>query len=496
MIDLSDIFGELDAVPSACVRLRNRIVSSAGATPTVDTVLELNFDGVGSSIDQTITLSGVALGAGDLPALLAEGSLILGGPRYLTSVELAADATSFPALPVPHEIEIRRAGPTDQVPIEVPLVFGGSLSIDADYRVDGLTPSGSELAAAFAASETSRKFSITPLTPQAAGGTITIDVASDPDLVAGAAGSLTLTLTEPARVQIATRSHAFRENTVAGVVTIVRSGALDEPLTLGLALGGSAVEGVDYAALPDSVTIPAGPSATELLLVPQPVGTGSNEFRVIEVGLIPQPESLILTDPGKTDVVIFNEPGDAGGESFAEWKQREFPGDNDPSLGQRDPDGDGITNVWEYIHGTDPRIPNPNSDVAPRIRVVDGHLEIELLSLADLTDVQVVLEGTTDLGSWSAGMANDLPALFVEAADAPSGTIPPDPSGERAAGGRGSSAEPRIPVPRLRTIDHISLMPLSPSIHPIVPVIWEYPPRRLVRVSPWRIAPGQRKVWA
>jgi Trypsin len=53
-----------------------------------------------------------------------------------------------------------------------------------------------------------------------------------------------------------------------GTVTITRDGATTLPLTLGLSIGGSATNGVDYAAVGSSVTIPAGQNSVTLPVSP------------------------------------------------------------------------------------------------------------------------------------------------------------------------------------------------------------------------------------
>ena len=49
-----------------------------------------------------------------------------------------------------------------------------------------------------------------------------------------------------------------------GLFALTRFGAVDNPLTILFAVSGSAVSGIDYVPLPDSVTIPAGQSFVNL----------------------------------------------------------------------------------------------------------------------------------------------------------------------------------------------------------------------------------------
>jgi hypothetical protein len=53
-----------------------------------------------------------------------------------------------------------------------------------------------------------------------------------------------------------------------GIILISRSGSTRQPLEVGYALGGSAMHGIDYAALSGSVTIPAGSASAAVTVVP------------------------------------------------------------------------------------------------------------------------------------------------------------------------------------------------------------------------------------
>jgi hypothetical protein len=49
---------------------------------------------------------------------------------------------------------------------------------------------------------------------------------------------------------------------------VFRFGATNNPLTVGYGIGGSASNGVDYIALPGTVTIPAGQRRADIIIVP------------------------------------------------------------------------------------------------------------------------------------------------------------------------------------------------------------------------------------
>ncbi|MGI9242647.1 MAG: type I secretion C-terminal target domain-containing protein, partial [Verrucomicrobiales bacterium] len=163
VIDLSDIFGGQEGDPAAYVYLRSEIELSAHEQPVVNTVLELNYDGDGEGVDQTVTLAGVALSNTGLVKLLASGSLVLGGPLYQTTVMLAAEETSFPAVPAPHEVMVSRSGEMDSEALEVPLTFGGTADIEVDFVVEGVGGEGPVRTVEFSPGETMKRFSVTPV---------------------------------------------------------------------------------------------------------------------------------------------------------------------------------------------------------------------------------------------------------------------------------------------------------------------------------------------
>lgn len=74
--------------------------------------------------------------------------------------------------------------------------------------------------------------------------------------------------------------------TNTGLFVISRAVASDSDLVINLAIGGSAVSGVDYAALPLTVTIPAGSNSVSFLVQPTGDTLAANPSTVV-VSLVP-----------------------------------------------------------------------------------------------------------------------------------------------------------------------------------------------------------------
>jgi hypothetical protein len=78
VIDLTGIFAGKGGLLSRYVRVRTVVTRGAGNVPRTDSILELNHDGAGAEVDQSIVLRGLAIGGADLARLAARGNLQLG----------------------------------------------------------------------------------------------------------------------------------------------------------------------------------------------------------------------------------------------------------------------------------------------------------------------------------------------------------------------------------------------------------------------------------
>jgi hypothetical protein len=143
---------------------------------------------------------------------------------------------------------------------------------NANYRVDSGPPY------AFAGNSGTDYFAWTPTV-----GTHTIKAtpyaASGATGASGAAYSVTFKVvngvTTPSVTIVATDANAKEPTVDTGTFTISRTGSTTNPLTVNLSLSGVATEGLDYEALPRTVTIPAG--STWALLTVRPIDDGIAE---------------------------------------------------------------------------------------------------------------------------------------------------------------------------------------------------------------------------
>jgi hypothetical protein len=102
---------------------------------------------------------------------------------------------------------------------------------------------------------------------------------------------------------------------------------------------------------------------------------------------------------GQTSVLWVTDGGVEAALSFADWRNRYFPGNATVGLETADGDGDGNPNLMEYIAGSDPTRKDATAPALSIHRVAAG-FELRWTSIRALTDVQIGLEECASLGQW------------------------------------------------------------------------------------------------
>ena len=179
----------------------------------------------------------------------------------------------------------------------------------------------------------------------------------------------------------------------AGQVTITRTGDTTLPLLVPLTIGGTAVPGAHYQALPASVTIGAGSATATVAVTPvsDALAEGDRTVTVAVAG-----DFGLAGDPAQTAVVtIQDKPFDAW--RFARFSTAELS-DSSISGETADPDHDGIPNLIEYALGLNPKSPD---HLPVTLADVGGYLAITSPKSASATDVTWSAETSGDLKSWS-----------------------------------------------------------------------------------------------
>ncbi len=186
----------------------------------------------------------------------------------------------------------------------------------------------------------------------------------------------------------------FGTNT-ARFTVVCPNGTNSAPLTVNYSVGGTATPGVDYAALPGSVTIPAGVLATNFLISPLGDNLTTNQVTVT-INLVPS-ANYVLTNLASATAVILDRP-------INDWLRANFTTAQlaDPTISgdSADPANDGLPNLMKYALGLNPNMAEAN----PFIPVVtNGIFTVSYpLSIAAV-DVALTPEWSTNLVTWLPG---------------------------------------------------------------------------------------------
>ncbi len=203
----------------------------------------------------------------------------------------------------------------------------------------------------------------------------------------------TITITAP----VATASETGPTN---GLFSVARTGDTNFPVTVTYQIGGTAANGVDYLALGSSVVLPAGNTASNVVIVP------------ILDNLAEGPETVVLTLQSNATAYAIGSPGSATviikDTRVDDWRfNKFFTYANDQLVGglTATPAGDGIPNLLKYALNLDP-LTVATGDL-PGGTVTNGFLTLTYTKSKAATDVTCVVEVTDALtGIWSSAAAD------------------------------------------------------------------------------------------
>ena len=175
--------------------------------------------------------------------------------------------------------------------------------------------------------------------------------------------------------------------TNTGRFSLVRSGDATNALVVNFTVGGSAVPGADYAALPGSITLPVGVAATNIPVTPLGSGLSANQLTVTLN--LSAAANYLLTSVSNATVTIQDRPLNI-------W-YRANPGIGGDTV---DAEGDRLPNLVEYALGLLPTAPDTNP-FSPT--VTNDHFQITFQKSKAATDVTLTPEWSPDLLNWFSG---------------------------------------------------------------------------------------------
>ncbi len=369
-------------------------VAAAGS----NTLLKLNFAGAGAGYtNMVLTLAGIQLTTADLYALADNGQLLTGDkglPARLSIVATQPNASENG--PVNGEFEITRSGST-VVNLTVNLHLTGSAANGADYEFINpqiTIPAGARSATVRIApyvdalTELSEvvDLGLLPGTGYELGATTTARVTIE-DL----APQISLEAMEP---------YAVKTSQSPGLFLVSRSGVLDRSVLVRLQIGGTAVNGVDYARINSYVNLPAGQTATIIEINPIQLALFPDGAKTVSVSVKPD-AAYRLNPPTSARVMIVEEM-----LTLAQWRAQHFPAylGSLSAFAADDPGKQGISNLERYAYGLDPD--HPDRAHLPKAVIRDGYLTLDVWRRPEATDVEFVVEVSSDLDSWNSTPAS------------------------------------------------------------------------------------------
>ena len=196
----------------------------------------------------------------------------------------------------------------------------------------------------------------------------------------------------------ATTPEASESGLVAGVFTVTRSGSLGSALTVPYSVRGNAGAGIDYAGLAGSVTIPANQVSAIITVTPLADSLTEGD----ETVTVTLASGLAATfASANATVTVHDQPIEA-------WRFGHFtvPELGNPAISGdlADGDGDGIPNLVEYALNLNPKAVDVNALPTAYVNA-GGFPTLSYNTAANATDIDYIVEISTDLVTWNAGPA-------------------------------------------------------------------------------------------
>jgi hypothetical protein len=186
--------------------------------------------------------------------------------------------------------------------------------------------------------------------------TLLVTLLADTGYTVGAPSTATVRIADDDPiVTVAATDSAAGEPSDPGMFTFTRSGATDALLPVNFAVSGTATSGEDYNSIETSVTIPAGSSSISIAVMPIDDALSEEDETVIVT--LAASANYSIGSPGSATLTIADgqTPTDTDHDGMPDsWESSFGLNPNDPYDAVGDADGDGQSNLQEYITGTDP----------------------------------------------------------------------------------------------------------------------------------------------
>ena len=370
---------------------------SLAATGT-NSRLTIRTTGVSSDPEpMSILVEGPELAQMGLFDAVENGSVLVGTKVLSPRVQLVVvTGQASENGPVAAKLEITRSGDIRPA-VTVGLQFSGTAVNGSDYY---LLPSSVTLEAG----QTSASLSVLPYVDAVSEGTEFATVTILPGTGYSLGASTATISIEDLLPQIsvsATKPLAVQNGT-AGRFSIRRAGVMTEGLYVDLVFGGTAVMGIDYPSLSDSVYFAPNVAEVRVDVAPLPSADLSQGKSLI-LQLVP--DSMFKIMVPSADMMLAKET-----LTLAQWQDRYFPGatTNLDEFAAGDSGDIGVRNILRYAFGLDPYDPDVQGG-APRIEIVDGRFGVMFRKPASITDMNYIVLSSDDLRTWTSSDVEPAP---------------------------------------------------------------------------------------
>lgn len=400
IIDLSALFwGQSgDARQFLAVRLDTNYSTPV---PTLDSVLLVQRPAGGL---QEIVLENTVIGANRLIQLVVEGRIRAGGLSIPTQVQLAL-APGNSAEPLRESLDqaftvnLSRSGAGTAAALDVPLGFFEA-TLGGRFVIDGASSNESRRSVVrFARGETSKTLSIRPVPDLDSGGNTTVQVAVLPHYKYAVGGTpVTRSITDlPLAWLEVVQANAVAATGQAARVRVHRNGDLSQGLTVHLACGGTAEQGVHIQSVPDSFTIPAGQSSAEVQV--NALATGLTKGPKVVLLQISSRERYQVGNPGEALLYAGATTAETDRAGFDRWLQTASGGAlrGLADLAGADPQTR-ARYLQAYAYGLDSVAGLASHRVS--FQIADGRPEILTHSSANPADIRWGVESSADASQW------------------------------------------------------------------------------------------------
>ncbi len=409
VLDLTETFAGLSGPPESYLNFRTEVIRGDDNVPRVHSFLELDHNGDGSGVDQTVTFENHNFVNADLPRLIGEGTILLGGSGYDTTIEIAGDSSTIKETDDPRTFVLTRSGNIEAA-LDVALSFTGSAEIDDDYTITDASGSGAVRAVSFASGATTASFTLSPVFDDLDEfEQITIQVMASAFITTLPDAPITFALEDGPVLSLFAVSHVILDPPTSGQAMLTRTGDLSESLDVPLVFSGTAVNGIDYQSLSTVVSFAAGESEIALEIAPigplltDPAPDPGAAVPVAWISVVTNPDIYHVSASGYREIQFLTS-ATTSASAFEDWRDLYFPGDtrSDAELAAADDDRDTVPNAFEYVRGQIPTVADADGEPLLRIQMFqDGYFTLETVSVQGLLDFQFYLEKTSDMIEWS-----------------------------------------------------------------------------------------------